>query len=68
MDVRAELESFRKSIASDMKSATNDIKQVARDKILNEKRRILSDASLSEAEMKARIAFLDEKERELVKN
>ncbi|MBI3723179.1 hypothetical protein HY251_04375, partial [bacterium] len=33
-----------------------------------EKRRILADRSLPEPEIKARLSFLDEKERELEKN
>jgi hypothetical protein len=66
--LKTELEGFRKSIADDVKAAADEIKQVARDKILSEKRRILADQNLTEAEMKLRIAFLEEKERELEKN
>jgi hypothetical protein len=68
VDIKSELEGFRKSIAEDVKQAADEIKQVARDKILSEKRKILSDQNLTEAEMKLRIAFLEEKERELEKN
>lgn len=68
VDLKSELEGFRKSISEDVKQAADEIKAVARDKILQEKRKILSDQSLSEAEMKLRIAFLEEKERELEKN
>lgn len=68
MDLKGELEGFRKSISEDMRAAADEIKQVARDKILNEKRKILSDQNLTEAEMKLRISFLEEKERELLSN
>jgi hypothetical protein len=68
VDIKSELEGFRKSLAEDVKQAADEIKQVARDKILQEKRKILSDQSLTEAEMKLRIAFLEEKEHELEKN
>jgi len=68
IDFKNELEGFRKSISEDVKQAADEIKQVARDKILSEKRKILSDESLTEAEMKLRISFLEEKELELEKN
>lgn len=68
VDFKGELEGFRKSLSDDVKAAADEIKQVARDKILNEKRKILADQNLSEAEMKLRIAFLEEKERELESN
>jgi len=68
IDFKGELEGFRKSISEDVKAAADEIKQVARDKILAEKRKILADQNLSEAEMKLRIAFLEEKERELETN
>ncbi len=68
VNLKTELEGFRKSLVEDVKQATDEIKQVARDRILQEKRKILSDQSLSEAEMKLRIAFLEEKEHELEKN
>lgn len=68
VDLKDQLEGFRKSIAEDVKAAADEIKQVARDKILAEKRKILADQNLTEAEMKLRIAFLEEKERELAKN
>jgi hypothetical protein len=68
VNLKNELEGFRKSLADDVKAAADEIKQVARDKILQEKRKILSDQSLTEAEMKLRISFLEEKERELVTN
>ncbi len=67
VDLKAELDAFRKGIASDVREVVTDIK-VAREKIEEEKRRILADSSLSEAEIKARLSFLDEKERELEKN
>ena len=67
-DLKDQLEGFRKSIADDVKAAADEIKQVARDKILAEKRKILADQNLTEAEMKLRIAFLEEKERELETN
>jgi hypothetical protein len=68
VDLKDQLDGLRKSIADDVRQATDEIKQVARDKILQEKRKILSDQSLTEAEMKLRVAFLEEKERELEKN
>lgn len=68
VDLKTELASLRKGIADEMKTAADELKQIARDKIASEKRRILSDQSLSEADMKARLSFLDEQERTLVRN
>jgi hypothetical protein len=67
-DIKDQLEGFRKSLSDDVRAAADEIKAVARDKILAEKRKILADQNLTEAEMKLRIAFLEEKERELETN
>jgi hypothetical protein len=42
--------------------------QVARAKLHEEKERVQQDTSLSDAEIRARLTFLDEKESELEKN
>jgi hypothetical protein len=67
INLKEELEGFRKAIAGDVRQVVTDI-QVAKEKIDAERRKILSDSSLSEAEIKARLSFLEEKERELTKN
>jgi hypothetical protein len=68
VDLKAELESFRKNVAADVKEAADDIKKIAKDKINAEKLRIMQDNNLSEAEMKARLAFLDAQERAINQN
>lgn len=67
IDLRLELDNVRKAIASDMRTVVGEV-EAARGRIEEEKRRVLADASLSESEIRARVAFLEEKERELAKN
>lgn len=61
------LEAVRSAMSDDMKALTDELKLV-RTKFASVKGRIQDDPSLSEAEVKARLAFLDEQERELMKN
>jgi hypothetical protein len=67
IDMKAELAEMRKAITSDVRGVLSEM-SVAKEKIEAEKRRILADANLSQSEIKARLAFLEEKERELEKN
>jgi hypothetical protein len=67
LDMKHELSELRQVIAADMKGMLQNLK-VAKLKLKEEKERVLVDESLSEAEIRARLAFLDEKERELEKN
>src|SRR5205807_1915669 len=67
LSLKEELEGFRKAIAGDVRQVVSEV-QIAKEKIEAEKRKIMQDASLSDAEIKARLSFLEEKERELTKN
>src|SRR5205085_4279284 len=58
---------LRASLAGDMRTMIESLK-VARARLREEKERLLVDDSLSDAEIKARLACLDEEERELEKN
>jgi hypothetical protein len=62
-----ELGVLRTSLAGDVRDMLANLK-VARAKLHEEKERILVDATLSDAEVRARLAYLDEKEQELEKN
>ncbi len=62
-----EMGSLRTSLAGDVKVMLDNLK-VARAKLREEKDRVLFDTSLSDAEIRARLACLDEQERELEKN
>ena len=63
----SQLEDVRAAISKDMQELVGELKLV-RDRFDTVKGRVLEDESLSEAEVKARIAFLEEQERELLKN
>lgn len=67
LSLREDLGALRASLAGDVKGMLENLK-VARNRLREEKERILIDATLSEAEIKARLAVLDEQERELEKN
>lgn len=62
-----ELGSLRTSLAGDVRDMLAGLK-VAKMKLNEEKERVLVDTTLSDSEVKARLAFLDEKEHELEKN
>lgn len=62
-----ELAGLRSSLAGDVRDMLAGLK-VAKMKLHEEKERILIDTTLSDAEIKARLAFLDEQERELERN
>ena len=62
-----ELGQLRTSLAGDVREILSGL-QVARAKLHEEKERVQQDSSLSDAEIRARLAFLDEKENELEKN
>lgn len=66
-DHRAQFEELRAAISGDMKELVGELKLV-RERFATVKGRIAEDPSLSEAEVKARLAFLDEQERQLLKN
>jgi hypothetical protein len=66
-EVTKQLSELRSSIVGDVKALLENLK-VAKLKLKEEKERLLVDDSLSEAEIKARIVFLEEKEKELEKN
>ena len=61
------LDSFRASLREDFRDLLERF-QVARGRLRAEKERILVDGSLTDSEIKARLACLDEQERELEKN
>ena len=65
--LKAELASLRSSLAGDMRDLFQHLK-VAKLRLHEEKERVLVDSSLTEGELKARLAFLDEQEREIEKN
>jgi hypothetical protein len=62
-----ELGGLRASLAGDVRDMLAGLK-VAKLKLNEEKERVLVDTTLSDAEVRARLAFLDEQERELEKN
>lgn len=66
-DSATALEEVREAISKDMQELVGELKLV-RDRFASVKGRIQDDPSLSEAEVKARLAFLEEQERELLKN
>lgn len=65
--LKDDLGSLRTSLAGDVRVMLDNLK-VARARLREEKDRILFDSSLPDAEIKARLACLDEQERELEKN
>ena len=58
---------MRAAISQDMQELVGELKLV-RERFASVKGRIKEDSSLSQAEVKARLAFLEEQERELLKN
>lgn len=62
-----DLVDLRSSLAGDVRGMIDGLK-LARAKIREEKDRLVEDRSLSEAEIRARLATLDEEERRLEKN
>jgi hypothetical protein len=67
LTLREDLGSLRASLAGDVRGILQELK-VAKARLREEKERVLEDSSLSDAEIKARLACLDEQERELEKN
>jgi hypothetical protein len=65
--MREDMGQLRASLAGDVRGMLENLK-VARAKLRDEKERVLVDATLSDAEIKARLASLDAEERELEKN
>ncbi|MBL4847271.1 MAG: hypothetical protein JKY65_17265 [Planctomycetes bacterium] len=63
----SQLEDVRSSISQDMQELVGELKLV-RDRFASVRGRIEVDNNLSEVEIKARLMFLDEQERELMKN
>ena len=63
----SQLEDVRSSISQDMQELVGELKLV-RDRFASVRGRIEEDGSLSEVEIRARLMFLDEQERELMKN
>lgn len=61
------LESMRQAISQDVQALVGEFK-LLRDRFETAKGRVRQDPTLSDAEVKARLAFLDEQERELLKN
>lgn len=64
---QAHLEQVRKAISTDVQAVVGELK-LLRDRIESEKGRIKLDPKLSDADVKARLAFLEEQERALLKN
>jgi hypothetical protein len=64
---QSQLDQVREAISADMQSLVGELKGL-RSRIGNIKERVEQDGSLSNAEVKARLAFLEEQERELLKN
>lgn len=62
-----DLEAVRAAISQDMQELVGELKLV-RERFASVKGRIKEDSNLSQAEVKARLAFLEEQERELLKN
>src|SRR5437868_2438099 len=65
--MREDMGALRASLAGDVRGMLDNLK-VARSRLREEKERLLVDATLSDSEIKARLACLDEQERELEKN
>ncbi|GIW70628.1 MAG: hypothetical protein KatS3mg102_0170 [Planctomycetota bacterium] len=65
--LRGELQQLRAALAGDVRTILGGLR-VARDRLDEQRRRVLADQSLSEAEIRARLAFLEEQEMELVRN
>lgn len=63
----SQLEDVRSAISNDMQELVGELKLV-RDRFASVRGRIQEDESLSDAEIRARMAFLEEQERELLKN
>ncbi len=61
------IESMRQAISQDLQAVVGEFK-LLRDRFETAKGRVREDPTLSDAEVKARLAFLDEQERELLKN
>jgi len=61
------LEQVRATISQDVQQLVSELKQI-RERFAVEKGRIQQNPSLSDAEIRARLAFLEEKEQELLKN
>jgi hypothetical protein len=64
---RTQLDDVREAISADVQTLVGELKEL-RTKFASVKGRVADDSSLSEAEVKARLAFLEEQERELLKN
>ncbi len=62
--MKAELNALRTSVVGDVREVLGGLK-VAKLKLNDEKRRVLIDDSLSQAEVRARLAYLEEQERDL---
>jgi len=69
LDQRAnlDLEQVRAAISEDVKAIVDEVK-LLRDRFESMKGRVKHDPTLSESEVKARLAYLEEKERELMHN
>jgi hypothetical protein len=65
--LREDMGALRASLAGDVRGMLDNLK-VARSRLREEKERVLVDSTLSDSEIKARLACLDEQERELEKN
>ena len=65
--LREDMGALRVSLAGDVRDMLENLK-VQRSRLREEKERILVDETLSDAEIRARLACLDEQERELEKN
>jgi len=63
----SQLEDVRSAISNDMQELVGELKLV-RDRFATVRGRIQENESLSDAEIRARMAFLEEQERELLKN
>ncbi|MHC4389733.1 MAG: hypothetical protein ACYS22_00275 [Planctomycetota bacterium] len=67
LSLREELGELRGALGGDVKKMLEGLR-VAKLKLNDEKRRVLVDTALSAAEIRARLAYLEEQERELTKN
>lgn len=65
--LREELSTLRTQLSGDVRDMLSGLK-VAKLKLTEEKQRLLVDDSLSGAEIRARLAFLEEQERELTRS
>ncbi len=63
----SQLEDVRSAISNDMQELVGELKLV-RDRFATVRGRVKENESLSDAEIRARMAFLEEQERELLKN